>query len=156
MFDWFVWIDCELELFRELPDLRAGTFEIEGETGSGFSAEHDVFSDCHSLDQHEVLVDHADTERDRVVRRLDVTRLAVDDDLAAVGGIKTVSDAHRRRLTRAILADNGMDRPRLNDYVDMVVSKNVAESFRYLSEFEHSVLNFVLCALYFVLDFSIA
>src|SRR5215813_1581712 len=137
MFDWFVWIDCELELFRELPDLRAGALEIESETGSGFGAEHDVLGYGHRLDQHEVLMDHADTQRDCVVRRFDVTGLTVNDDLAAVGGVKAVSDAHRRRLTRAILADNGMDRPWLNDYVDMVVSKNVAESFRYLSEFEH-------------------
>src|SRR5689334_9526243 len=139
MFDRFVWVDGELELFRELPDLRAGTLEIERETGSRFGAEHDVFGDRHRLDQHEVLMDHADAERDCIVRRFDVTRLAVDDDLAAVRRVKAVSDAHRRRLTRAVLADDGMDRPGLNDYVDMVVSKNVAESFRYLSEFEHSV-----------------
>src|SRR5689334_17975723 len=139
MFDWFVGIDGELELLRQLPDLRARTFEIERETRSRFGAEHDVLRDSHRLDQHEVLVDHADTECDRVVRRLDVARLAVDDDLAAVGGVETVSDTHRRRLTRAILADDGMDRPRLNDYVDMIVSENVAESFSYLSEFEHLV-----------------
>src|ERR1051325_9524605 len=138
MFDWFVWINCELELFRELPDLRAGTLEIEGQTGSGFSTEHDVLGYGHRLDQHEVLVDHADTERDRVVRRFDVTRFAVDDDFATVGSVETISDVHRRRFARAVLADNGMDRPGLNDYVDMVISKNVAESFRYLSEFEHS------------------
>src|ERR1041385_3917796 len=73
------------------------------------------------------------------MRRLDVARLAVDDDLAAVGGVEAVSDAHRGRLARAILADDGMDRPWLNDDVDMVVSENVAESFGDLSEFEHLV-----------------
>ena len=31
MFDWFVGIDGEFELFGELPDLRGGTFEIERE-----------------------------------------------------------------------------------------------------------------------------
>src|ERR1051325_12202085 len=139
MFDWFVGIDCELELFRELPDLRARAFEIKGKTTSGLCAEHDVLGHRHRLDQHEVLVDHADAERDCVVRRFDVARLAVDDDLAAVGGVKAVSDTHRRRLPRAILADDGVNRPRLNDYVDLIVSENVAESFVYLSEFEHLV-----------------
>jgi hypothetical protein len=65
--------------------------------------------------------------------------LAVNNDLATVGGVKAVSDTHRRRLTRTILTDDGMNRPRLNDYVDMIISENVAKSFRYLSEFEHVV-----------------
>src|SRR6476661_8317692 len=129
MFDWFVGINGELELFGELTNLRGCALEIERETRARFGAEHDVLGYGHRFDQHEVLVDHADAERDRVVRRLDVTHLVVDDDLAAVGGVETVSDAHRGRLTRAILADDGMNRSRLNDYVDMIVSKNVAKSF---------------------------
>src|SRR6185503_16057382 len=137
MFDWFVWIDCEFELFRQLPDLRPCTLKIERETRSRFSAEHDILCDCHRFNQHEVLVDHADTERDRVMRRFDVARLAVNYDLAAVGRIKAVSDAHRRRLTRAILTDDGMDRPRLNDDIHIVVSQNIAKSFSNISELEH-------------------
>src|ERR1041384_103626 len=136
MFDWFVGIDCELELFRELPDLRARAFEIKGKTTSGLCAEHDVLGHRHRLDQHEVLVDHADAERDCVVRRFDVARLAVDDDLAAVGGVKAVSDAHRRRLTSAILTDNGMDRPRLNDNIHIIVSEYVPKSFSNIPELE--------------------
>ena len=68
VFDRFVGIDGELELFGELPDLRRRAFEIEREAASGFSAEHDVLGDCHRLDQHKMLVDHADAESDRVVR----------------------------------------------------------------------------------------
>src|ERR1041384_3646581 len=141
MFDWFVGIDGELELFGELPGRRARVLEIERETAAGFGAEHDVLGDRHRLDQHEGLVDHPNAEGNRVVRGLDVAGLAVADALAAVGRVETVSDTHRRRLPRAILADDGMNRPRLNDYVDMIVSENVAESFGYLSEFEHLVLS---------------
>ena len=68
------------------------------------------------------------------------THLAVDKDLAAVGGVKAVSDAHRRRLTRAILTNDGMNRSRLNDDVDLIVSQNIAEAFCDLSEFEHPEL----------------
>ena len=76
--------------------------------------------------------------RDRVVRRFDVDRFAIDEDLTTVGGVETVCDPHCRRLTGAILADDGMDRSRLNDDVDVVVSQNIAEAFRYISELEHS------------------
>jgi len=71
--------------------------------------------------------------------RFDVARLAVNYDLAAVGRIKAVSDAHRRRLTRAILPHDRVDRPRLYDDVDVIVGDHVAEAFSYLSEFEHSI-----------------
>src|SRR5215217_5125097 len=137
MLDWLVRVNCKLEFFGELPDLCGGAFEIERDGAARLGAENDVLRDCHSLDQHEVLVDHADAERDRVVRRLDVLDLAIDEDLAAVSGVESVGDAHRRRLSRAILADDGVDRPGLNDDVDMVVGEYVAESFSYLSEFEH-------------------
>ena len=39
---------------------------------------------------------HADAQSDGVVRRLDAARLAVNDDLARVGGVEAVGDAHRR------------------------------------------------------------
>ena len=38
-------------------------------------------------------------------------RLAVDEDLAAVGCVEAVGDAHRRRLAGAVLADDGVNRP---------------------------------------------
>src|SRR5215510_7895361 len=119
----------EFELFGELSDLRGRAFEIEGERRTRLRAENDVLRDGHRLDQHEVLVDHADAERDRVVRRFDVAHLAVDDDLTAVSRVEPVGDAHRRRFSRAILTDDGMDRPGLNDDVDVVVCEYVAESF---------------------------
>src|SRR5688500_13962227 len=138
MFDWFVRINGEFELFGELPDLRGGAFEIECERGTRLGAEHDVFRNGHCLDQHEVLVDHADAERDRVVRRLDVAHLPIDEDLTAVSGIKAVSDTHRRRFAGAVLTYDGMDRSGLNDDVDMIVSQHIAEAFCDLSKFEHS------------------
>src|SRR5678815_5392864 len=138
MFYGLVWIDGELEFFGELSDLRRGALEIESEGAAGFGAEDDVLRDRHRLDQHKVLVDHADAERDRIVRRLDLAHLAVDNDLAAVGGVKAVSDAHRRRLTGAVLTYDCMNCSRLNDDVDVIVSQYIAEAFCDLSEFEHS------------------
>jgi len=122
----------------KLPDLRGCAFEIEGERRTGFGAEHDVFRHGHRLDQHEVLVDHADAERNRVMRRFYVANLAVDDDLAAVGGVEAVSDAHRSGLACTILPHDGMDRSRLDDDVDVIVSQHIAEAFCYFAEFQHS------------------
>src|SRR6185436_18138406 len=107
----------------------------ECNSASWFGAEDDVLSDGHRLNQHEVLVDHADAECNRIVRRLDITHLPVDEDLAAISGVKAVSDTHRRRLSRAVLADDGVDRPGLNDDVNVIVGEYVAEAFCYLSEF---------------------
>src|SRR5678815_3152829 len=139
MFYGLVWIDGELEFFGELSDLRRGALEIESEGAAGFGAEDDVLRDRHRLDQHKVLVDHADAEGDRVVGRLDVAHLAVDENLSAVGGVETVSDAHRGRLSRAVFSYDGMNGSGLDDDVDLVVSQNVAEAFGDLSEFEHSL-----------------
>ena len=74
-----------------------------------FGAEDDVFEHGEILDQHEMLVDHADAERDGVVGRLDRDRLAADPDLAAVGLVEAVEDRHQRRLAGAVLADDAVD-----------------------------------------------
>src|SRR5689334_6561826 len=138
MFYRLVRIDGKFEFFEELPDLRGCAFEIEGERRTGFGAEHDVFRHGHRLDQHEVLVDHADAERDRVVWRANVAHLAVHYDLTGIGSVETVSDTHRRRFPGAVLAHDGVDRSRLYDDVDMIVSQHIAKAFGYLSEFKHS------------------
>src|ERR1044072_6308613 len=136
MLDRLVRIYGELEFFGELPDLCGGAFEIERDAAARLGGENDVLRDCHRLDQHEMLVDHADAECDRVVRGIDVLDLPIDEDLATVRGVEPVSDTHRRRLPGAILTDDGMDRPGLNDDVDVVVCAEVAEAFGYLSESE--------------------
>src|SRR5687767_285224 len=121
MLDRFIRIDGELKFFRELSDLRRGPLEVECKRGPGLRAEHYVFCDGHSLDQHEVLVDHADAERDRVVRRFDLTHLTVNEYLATVGSIETIGDAHRRRLPSAIFTNDGVNGSWLNDYIDLIV-----------------------------------
>ncbi len=71
---------------------------------------------------------HADAERNRVVRPPDAADLAVDENLAAVGGVKAVGDAHGGRLPRAVLADDGVDRAGLDRDVDMVVGEDAAKA----------------------------
>src|SRR5688500_7624683 len=98
MLDLLIRLNGVFELFREVSNLRGGAIEFEGEGSTGFSAEDDIFGNCHVLDQHKMLVDHPDTERNRIMRRFDIAHLAIDKDLTAVRSVETISDAHRRRL----------------------------------------------------------
>ena len=67
--------------------------------------EHDVLGDGHHRDEHEVLVHHPDARLDRVVRRAEPHRLALDRDLALVRVVEPVEDVHQRRLAGAVLAE---------------------------------------------------
>src|SRR6185503_1870626 len=137
MFYGLIRINGEFEFFGELSDLRRGAFEIEGKRAARFSAEHDVLGHRHRLNQHEVLVDHPDSECNCIVRRLDVAHLAVDKNLAAVSRVETVRDPHRRRLPRAVFSHDRVNSPGLDDDIYVIVREDVAKSLSYLSEFEH-------------------
>ena len=93
-----------------------------------FGAEDDVLEHGEILDQHEVLVDHADAEGDGVVGRVDDRRLAADADLAAVGLVEAVEDRHQRRLAGAVLADDAVDRAALDLQMDVAVGMDRAET----------------------------
>ena len=84
-----------------------------------------------------MLMDHADAEGDRVVRILDRDRLAVDQDLAAVGVIKAIRDPHDRRFAGTVLANDGVDRALLDRHRNVVIRDDIAEGFCDVSEFEH-------------------
>ncbi len=53
---------------------------VDVEDGAALLAQDDVLGDGERVDQHEVLVDHADPERDRVARRRDLRLLPADED----------------------------------------------------------------------------
>src|SRR5688500_19862747 len=120
MLDWLIWINGEFELFRELSNLRGGAIEIEGEGSTGFSAEDDIFGNCHALDQHKMLVDHPDTERNRIMRRFDIANLAIDKHLSAVSIVETIRDAHRRRVARAVLDNDNVKSPMTAHELDIL------------------------------------
>ena len=94
----------------------------------GSLAEHDVLPDREVVGEQEVLEDHADAGRDRVGRRAEVLFDAVDDDRALVGPVGAVERLHQRRLARAVLADDGVDRAGANREVDAVVGHDAREA----------------------------
>ena len=90
-------------------------------------AEDDVLEDGEVVGEHEVLVHHADADRDRVAGRVKLPR-AVDRDGALVGTLHAVEDLHQGRLAGAVLADDGVDRAAPRPEVDVVVGDDTGEA----------------------------
>ena len=76
-----------------------------------------------------MLVHHADPRRERVLRAANRGAPAAQLDLAAVGLVVPVENAHERRLAGAVLADDAVDCARVNDERDVAVRVHAAESF---------------------------
>src|SRR6266567_1050888 len=73
------------------------------------------------------------------MRRANLAHLAVDQNLAAIGGVETVSDAHRRRFSRAVFTDDRMNRSRRDFEAHPVIRQNGAEAFRDVSQLDHGL-----------------
>ena len=95
---------------------------------AALDAEHDVLQHRERLDQHEVLVHHADAGRDRRVGGVDGGLLAVDADRAGIGLVEAVEDRHQGRLAGAVLADDAVDRALGDGEVDVLVGVDRAEA----------------------------
>jgi hypothetical protein len=73
-------------------DLAARRVETLPQQRAGFGSEDDVLQHRERIDQHEMLVHHADAGFERIARIADLDRLAVDANLAAIGLVQ----AHQR------------------------------------------------------------
>ncbi len=89
--------------------------------------EHDVLRHGERVDQHEVLMHHADARAHGVTRASEVHDFAIDQDLTAIGVIETKKYVHERRLTRTVFAQQGVHRARFDREVDLVVRYEVPE-----------------------------
>jgi hypothetical protein len=134
---------------RELPDLRAG-MHSEAVAGSELGhplldlarphdeplahvavvAEHDVLRDREGRDQTEVLVHHEDPRVERVARRVEADRLAVQADLAVVRAVQPREDVRERALAGAVLAEQRVHLARRGLEVDAVVRDDAREALR--------------------------
>jgi hypothetical protein len=114
-------IDVEPVAGADLAQLRfhGGALGLELETA--FAAQHDVIEHGHVLDQHEVLVHHADAHLDCFLAGADLARLAIEQDLPAVGAVVSVQDAHQGRFAGAVLAHQAVDRTLGDGEVDVRV-----------------------------------
>jgi len=73
---------------------------------------------------------------DRVLRRPDRHRAAVDQDLALVRLHQPVKDVHQGRLAGAVLTEQGSDLAGLDGQVDVIIGDQAAEVLRDAPQFE--------------------
>ena len=125
-----VGVDGEPVAVRQLAHARGGRLEVEEHALARLVGQHDVLGHGHDRDEHEVLVDHADPEVDGLERRVDGDGPAVDADLALVGRVEPVEDAHQRRLAGAVLPEQRVDLAGLQVEVDRVVRDDRPEALR--------------------------
>ena len=133
-----VGIDLQAVFALQPLQFRTGVGDAPLQERLILGAEDDVLYDGEIFDQHEMLVDHADAERDGVVRRLDRDGFAADFDLAAVGLVKAVEDRHQRRLARAVLSDDAADGAALDGQIDVAIGPDSTETLVDSDEFDSS------------------
>ncbi len=121
-------IDVEAVFALERRDLGPGARRTGGKGRAALGAEQQVLQHRERLDQHEMLMDHADPGRDRVLGALDLTIPALDPDDPLIGLIVAVEDVHQRRLAGAILADDAVDRAGRDPKVDALVGVDRPEA----------------------------
>jgi hypothetical protein len=132
-------IDVQPVFLGQTGQFLPGALEARAEHGAVLGAEHDVFEDGEIIDQHEMLVHHADAERQRVAAVGDGMGSAVDADFAAIGSIEAVEDGHQRRLAGAVLADDAVHRAAPDLEVDVLVGMHRAEALVDADQFDREV-----------------
>ena len=121
-------IDLEAVFPLQRCDLLARAADALGQGQAALGAEQQVLQDRERLDQHEVLVDHADARPDRILGAVDLALLPVDPDGPAIGPVVAVEDVHQRRLAGAVLADDAVDRAGGDLQIDGLVGVDRAEA----------------------------
>ena len=129
-------IDLEAVFAPELGEPLADRARALGEQRAALGAEHDVLEHAERRHQHEVLMHHADAVADRLARRADPDRLAVDADFAGVGLVEAVENRHQRRFAGAVLADDAVDDAAFDDEIDVIVGVNRAEALVDADQFD--------------------
>jgi hypothetical protein len=128
-------VDVEAVARADLAQLGFHLCAVRGKFEAAFAAQHDVVEHGHVLDQHEVLVDHADAQRDGVMAGADAAFLAVDQQLAAVGFVIAVQDAHQGGFAGAIFTDHTVDRAAVDGEADVGVRLHGPEGLADVAKF---------------------
>ena len=103
-------VHLEAVLLRQRQDLLSRFLLLqEAERAGRLRAEDDVVQHGKNIDQLEMLMHHADSQRGRVVRIVDPDDLAVFTDLPCFRLIEAEQDTHQRRLARSVLAEKRVD-----------------------------------------------
>ena len=120
-------VDGQAVALGDLHDVFARRGHVELHALGRLGAEDDVFRDREGLNEHEVLVHHADAGRDRVARVVHFDLLAVDQNVAGGGLKQTVKLVHQRRFARAVFAEDRVDLAFVDREIDAVIGREIAE-----------------------------
>ena len=90
---------------------------------------HDhIFHHGKAGDEHKFLVDHANAQRNGILRAVDHNRLAIDQDFTFIPLVETIEDLHQGTLSRAILAQQRVDFPWLHRQVNLIVGQDAGKA----------------------------
>ena len=125
-------IDVEAVALRDLADAALDRPRVDPERAAlaAVVAEDDVLRDGERLDEPEVLVHHADARVERVARRIEVHRPAVEEDLALVRAVEAGEDVRERALAGPVLAEQRVNLARGRLELDAVVREDAGKALR--------------------------
>jgi hypothetical protein len=104
-----VWIDRQPVFAGEPRQFGPCRRQAVGQQCPALGAQNEVLQHGETVDQHEMLVDHADAVADGVARPRHLDRPSIDQDLAGIGAIEPVEDAHQGRLAGPVLTHDPGD-----------------------------------------------
>ena len=124
-----VGVDVEVIAVRELGDLATGSSHRQHPGRGLLTPQDDVLGNGEDVDEHEVLVHHADASRHGLPGIGEVLLRPVDEHLPLVGVEQAVEDVHEGRLAGPVLTEQAVDSSRNHVQVDVVIGREGAESF---------------------------
>ena len=95
-------------------------FEIKGKTRS-VEPNEDILGYGLIFNQHEVLVDHANTIGDSIFGRIEADLLAVNKDLTRLGFVETGEHVHEGAFTCAVFSEKCVNFTGIEGEIDMVI-----------------------------------
>ena len=135
--DQCVGVDFEAVGLVDFPDLGAGFLEIEQIDRAGrLDTEHDVFGDREDGNKHEMLMHHADAGADRIARTVEMHGLAVYEDLAFIGPVKTREHVHQGGFAGAVFAQKPEDLASLDVEVYARICNDLTKALGYAAELD--------------------
>ena len=130
-----VGVDGKAVALGDLLHIFPGLRHIQGNSLSRLGTQHDILGDGEGLDQHEVLVHHADPRIDGVAGVAHFNGFAVNQDLAGGGLEKAVKLVHQRGFASAVFAQDRVDFTFVDSKVDAVIGHEIAEFFDNIPHF---------------------
>ena len=134
-------VDIQAIALAQGKHLLARFLHLQDAVLCGLDAEDDVLEHGEVLHQHEVLMNHADTQRIGRARIFDLCLFAIHEDLALFRLIKAEQDAHQRRFTGAVLAQKGVYLAIADAQGDVVIRDDARKHLRDVQQLDRIVVH---------------